>query len=413
MSNEGYGEGKDGEGGAGALEEALQEWMHETAEKYLELGFEPDGPTDPLDLEQELAKVVAMGANARGVVIQDGRPTGQLVDINVQVENCTWEGEAIPAMRWVRPNSEKEGGEPLYFFRAYSFHPGTQRSLAEAPAPDAKDKRIGKIIVVDTGWRDQASAPPGTSALDIDPITNDLIAGHGPAIVDIIEHVGGTSVDVQLMQVRFGNVIPVFIHPNIPGEFFRGFPETALEDTLNELRGQLNSGDVINLSLGTIFCEGSVDSDDRIGPLLEQVIDARDVSFVVAAGNHGNEVPSWPAAHGRLGLRLSRVHAVGSGTPAIADDFSARGGWVGHWEDGSDVGYDPQGTMPPGVGKSGASWSGTSFAAPQFAVELLPRVPVVGPIVKVPDDGQPLIVDIRTDGVLERLLGRIRQLLGR
>jgi len=336
-----------------------------------------------IDPEIEFEKAKQMASSVR---FYAAGSDGGFVDkpgSKIDVETCVWQEQPVPMFYW----GVGEAKQRIYFHQAFSFHPDAVQELLSQDAPPFKGPREGRIFVVDTGWP-VGGRPNGALPRDEDTIDFDVAYGHGPAIVDVIRTVGGEGVDVQLRQVRFANSalpgVPIFRHPD--GGLVRGFSEDMLLATLNELRTELRLGDVVNLSLGAVACPGDLGEtpgDKRLFDWLTTLPDG--VEVVVAAGNHGCDVPSWPAAYGS-NLRspspaLSHVHAVGSrsddGTQTI-HDFSARGSaWVHEWENGLEVGFN----LPPtgSVGRKDRRWTGTSFAAPQFAVKRLPMAKATQP----------------------------------
>lgn len=322
------------------------------------------------DSEREYELMCVMAESASGL------PKG----MDVRVEECEYtqsDGTSIsvPVM------TVGTGGErlPVYFHRGYAFHPDTKAVEIQGSAVAQTCDRPGHIVVVDTGWLPdtrEGHVYPG----EVDTI-RDAVSGHGPAIVRLIRSVNRSEgLEVDLMQVRYDQGLvggPIeFDAPTSPGVKVRGFDELALSATMKELASRLDPdrSTVVNLSLGAVSCPDRM-LNDPIGKMIAQHPDTR---FVVAAGNHSNEVPSWPAvyASGRPStpslssvVTHSNVVSVGSGTAQTPDSFSARGPWVREWQGGSDVPVHHDG-MPSKPGTN-AEWSGTSFAAPRYAAQIV------------------------------------------
>jgi len=336
--------------------------------------------------ELELEKTLAMAESVEAFKPNtSGDPGGAFVppgfEISVDVEH-SWNGAPIPSM-YLESGGQRER---VYVHQAFLFHPDTARDLGNAGTnrPN-KGARDGRIFVVDTGHVMGTSGAQNALARgewwNVDPLTDDVAHEHGPAIVDMIKACGGSDVDVFLRQVRFDQSpsgFPVFTHPDphpITGDPMkvRGFTEGMLIAALNDMADDLQEGDVVNLSLGAVAHPEALQTpgDEWIYNWLQEVT-AQGVRVVVAAGNHGTTVPTWPAAHGTSVSpfgQLENVFAVGSSASGANDrhTFSAYE-WVPHWENGRDVRFTSRGPQ----GQTAASWDGTSFAAPQFAVGLLP-----------------------------------------
>lgn len=363
---------------------------------------EPRGPVDPA---VEYEKVCEMAASVRafrpnmsGEGNGDGDngvwPDDCPIDIEVEA-GVLKNGTPFPMLYWTVDGVRQR----IHIPQAFLFHPDTARELKDIdPGPVEGSERSGKIVVVDTGWVAGTHQAADAQSWDIDPLSADVVHEHGPAIVDIIGREGGDGIDVHLRQVRFdlpanGNVppaIPVFEYEDPDtGEpmLVRGFTDTMLMETLELLAAEavmneegeeellLQKGDIVNLSLGAAAGPEHLTTpgDVRLYAWLVRMQE-RGVTVVCAAGNHGTEVPTWPAAHGTnvspFG-QLDNVYAVGSSSSGDSNGrhhFSAHG-WVPEWTNGFEVGFDSEYGSEPDA--PDACWSGTSFAAPRFAVSLL------------------------------------------
>jgi len=349
-----------------------------------------------------------MVTTAKGIGA-DGEPLPLAAQF--EVKECQWNEQQVPVL--LVPNSDPP--RLVYFFRTFSFHPGTAASLATPPAlQELNPERRGRIFVIDTG----SNQNEPFDADEIDPYSGDDVYGHGQAIAELIDTLSGEEVQVHLRGVDFfkGSVldkagnpcIPIFelTDPDTGDTFvFRGFDSAALESTLSRVYSELKLGDVVCLSLGTVACPDDLTADPVADWLRK--FTAKGVEVVVAAGNHGCDVPSWPAAYATgpggvdpIGANrgagavagtagAGRVFSVGSGTVSKPDKFSARSvaqsinprdQWVTDWADGSAVPVaHPKFARRPDPKNKGqmlpnATWSGTSFAAPRFAATLLKEV---------------------------------------
>ena len=133
----------------------------------------------------------------------------------------------------------------------------------------------------------------------------------------------------------------------------------------------LKKFDILVLSLGALSCPSLMGENDPIYQVLRDRLGGKEV--VVAAGNHGDDRPSYPAAYGVASsyIPLTNVTSVGSTNSAktAPSAFSGKGSFVQvnkpaenvivHYPNSDNVG-DPQWRR----------WSGTSFAAPQHAADL-------------------------------------------
>lgn len=291
----------------------------------------------------------------------------------------------------------------IYFFRGYVFHPGarpkSQLKTRMKELPGTRTDR--RVLIVDTGW-DDAVFLPLQKQVPLDPVDDDwfvsngkspspdvdVVRGHGPAIYDLIHQLTGTEDRLELHRVRYedgclkGPLMWPTGNANNPGEFVRGFDAKALLSTLENL--VLQCGDIVVLSLGTVtgnpedlYCQDPV--WEWMSGWSEELRES--VDLVVAAGNHGDEQPSYPAGYQFGRDRCAWITAVGSSSNNVdrqknpdsseIHSFSARGDWVQCWRNGADV---PVRREPnPGhfaFQTRSTTWTGTSFAAPIKAAEL-------------------------------------------
>jgi hypothetical protein len=234
-----------------------------------------------------------------------------------------------------------------------------------------------RVAVVDTGidgrhrtdgWLESVTRRPaddpathGNDAnvdlLDLQPHDGllDIAAGHGTFVAGIIAQVAPTA-DISVYRaLRAGGA------------------GSELEVACALVRAVADGAQVVNLSLGghTRFDQPSL----ALAAALDEiaVIERRrgeEVVIVAAAGNYGDQTPTWPAA-------FRRVVAVGAVTADLRPaTWSTRGFWV----DCSTVGEGLLSTFVQGSSSfqftadpdtfgpdAFAYWSGTSFSAPQIA----------------------------------------------
>lgn len=398
--------------------------------------------------EAEFLLTSARCESAVGYSRSGGRePVGIDLSEQLLLKACHWDGKKVPVLLVPNPSglplvpdlgqaATADGESPstnlIYFARTFSFHPGAVASALTSPVirpDDGLPDRSGRIFVVDTGWGPDVR---GKDDRDMDPMLDDVVFGHGPAIVQLITDLVGGQAEVHLRQIDFfkedvrdanNNVVdPATIHcmrdtngnPCIPvfeGQDYlgntiryRGFDTPALMSTLRRVEREVEKGDVVNLSIGTVACPDDL-HNDPVAAWVRRVTH-RGVDVVVAAGNHECDIPSWPAAYTtQPGLKKSpayggprpdaaklagsagssdvgRLYSVGSGrSDTYHHEFSAHGtfipgaaSWVTHWENGNNVPVDRNAKGDSAVASTTRSvvWSGTSFAAPRLAARLLP-----------------------------------------
>jgi len=401
---------------------------------------------DPEWFAEQCELMAAVRDSARGIG-PDGEP--HLLDANaISLAECVWEERPIPVLM----AGVGVEGQLIYFPRTLAFHPGSvPNKLNVALEPTLQPPHQGDVYVIDTGWPDAQRSKAAGGDIDVDRLEgHDVVFGHGPAIVDLIEHVGGPGVTAHLRQVDlwhdpftddFGTkhhplvaadgtrVTPIF---EAHGHQIRGFTASALVATLRrvdrELGARIADGAepqtmVVNLSLGAVACPKLVQTDP-VARYVQKIAD-RGVQVVVAAGNHESDVPGWPAAYAAPGAwfdhvnaqygvnlqPIENVHSVGSDP---GGGFSAFGQWVTAWADGDDVSVQhPSYPSSNDTDKpKNATWSGTSFAAPKHAVSLLPQASR-----RVPDnfnryqisEASPSDVDIRDHDVKRSPLKKLTE----
>lgn len=277
----------------------------------------------------------------------------------------------VASMSYVTPL----GGRPIMKPYTGEFAP----QVATFPEYASSGPRHGQgvvVAVIDTGitaerrtdgWLadvprietdDTATHGDGTNIdpLDADPADGwlDVYAGHGTFVAGIVARVAPGA------QVRVYKAVG------------SGGAGSELDVACALIRAVRDGADVVNLSLGTqtLFDEPSLPLGAALD-VVREIEDEQDRTCVVvaSAGNYGDDVPTWPAAFGR-------VVAVGGLTSDLRPTtWSSRGAWV----DVSTVGEGVvstyvQGTQNPAFGEGRtfgrdafASWVGTSFAAPQVS----------------------------------------------
>lgn len=182
----------------------------------------------------------------------------------------------------------------------------------------------------------------GWDFVDADADPTDL-NGHGTVVAGII---AAENNGVGPTGVAYGaSIMPIRVLDASGGGSYPAMIKGIRYATANGAR-------VINLSMG-----GRQASSE----LLTAIREAEDagVLVVMAAGNSGSAVPSFPAAYaGQMGLAVGAIDATGT-----LAGFSSRAGGV-------PIGY----VSAPGVsvvstipGNRSATWTGTSMAAPHVA----------------------------------------------
>ncbi|GAA4627440.1 S8 family peptidase [Cellulomonas oligotrophica] len=227
------------------------------------------------------------------------------------------------------------------------------------------------VAVIDTGiaaevrtdgWLDAVARHPtgpddNIDALDAAPPDGylDLYAGHGTFVAGAVAQVAPAATIVAYRAVGPGGA------------------GSELDVAATLVRAVRDGAQVVNLSLGTqtLFDEPSI----ALGAALEVVAEIEadrgwETVVVAAAGNFGDETPTWPAA-------FNRVVAVGALTAALTPTtWSSRGSWVDISTVGEGVlstyvqgSQSPEFTDAPQTFGTDAfaRWMGTSFAAPQVA----------------------------------------------
>lgn len=228
---------------------------------------------------------------------------------------------------------------------------------------------VERVTTDDPGTHgDESNVDP----LDCEPADGflDVYAGHGTFVAGLVAQVAPAAT-IRVYKA---------VGPGGAG--------TELDVACALIRAVRDGADVVNLSLGTqtLYDEPSL----PLGIALEVVRDieaerGRPAVVVAAAGNCGTEVPTWPAAFGR-------VVAVGGLTSDLRPTtWSSRGPWV-------DISTVAEGVVSTFVaGRQNpefsseaatfgpdafAHWVGTSFAAPQVSgaiARTMTQLGVTGP----------------------------------
>ena len=213
---------------------------------------------------------------------------------------------------------------------------------------------VERVLVDDpAGHGDESNVDP----LDAEPADGflDVYAGHGTFVAGIVA------------QVAPGATIRAYraVGPGGAG--------SELDVACALVRAVREGAHVVNLSLGTqsMYDEPSLPLAAALDVVREiEDEEGRKVVVVAAAGNYGDDAPTWPAAFGR-------VVAVGGLTADLTPaPWSSRGSWV-------DLSAVAEGVLSTFVrGRQNpafsvdaqefgadafAHWVGTSFAAPQVA----------------------------------------------
>lgn len=238
-------------------------------------------------------------------------------------------------------------------------------SLEHSPGPVIAviDSGIAAEIRAD-GWLTEIDRRDGTTAeTNIDPVDYlgdgadrlEFSAGHGTFVAGIIAQVCPTA---QIIA-------------------YRAAPADGVGTELDVARAMVRAAEegahVLNLSLGH-----QSERDEPSLPMTAAVARIRQIEhergdeivIVAAAGNFGDDRPTWPAA-------LPEVIAVGSVDADLKPSaWSSHGSWVDVTTVGRGVlstyvqgrSYDEAGGIVDRFGESAfARWTGTSFAAPQVA----------------------------------------------
>ncbi|GEL96692.1 S8 family peptidase [Cellulomonas terrae] len=237
------------------------------------------------------------------------------------------------------------------------------REHTERPVVAVIDSGIAAETRAD-GWLAAVERHGGADAeSNIDPVDYlgdgsdrlELSAGHGTFVAGIVAQVCPTADLVMYRAVPADGV------------------GTELDVARAMVRAAEDGAHILNLSLGH-----QSERDEPSLPLAAAVARIRQIEaerkeeivVVAAAGNFGDDRPTWPAA-------LHDVVAVGSvDTDLRTSAWSSRGAWVDVATVGRGVlstyvrgqSYDEGGSVVDEFGDNAfARWTGTSFAAPQVA----------------------------------------------
>jgi subtilisin family serine protease len=202
---------------------------------------------------------------------------------------------------------------------------------------------------------DDASNIDPLSYLDDDTDRLEFSAGHGTFVAGIVAQVCPTAHISVLRAVPADGV------------------GTELDVARAMVRAAEGGAQILNLSLGhqSERDEPSIAMAAAVARIHEiEQERGEEIVIIAAAGNFGDERPTWPAA-------LPDVIAVGSvDTDLRTSAWSSRGPWVDVATVGRGVlstyvegqSYDEAGDVVDRFGESAfARWTGTSFAAPQVA----------------------------------------------
>ena len=280
-----------------------------------------------------------------------------------------------------------DGGELrancLHFFQSYCFHPdaGPEATNGNPADPIAAGTGTRRVATVDTGRVPALRGGPvpykGHAPLNFiggapDGWPEDRETGHGPAIADLIGDLLGDRDRSSLIAVQPDQGLAYQLKIAGSQRWVRAFDTTALLAALDAAK---ESGcEILNLSLGRAASPADM-RGDVVGKWLDRWLgEETQRAVVVAAGNHGTCVPSWPAAFcanwsAKSQLEFNnrtRVFSVASprGTDSKFSGYSAQPDqWITNIRTGKQVQVAHPSNNPN-------SWTGTSFAAPQVAAEL-------------------------------------------
>lgn len=302
----------------------------------------------------------------------------------------------------ITPNSVHMYSGVLRFLPYAEPLPFDQNTVTAFHTPTLSSARgHSSVVTVDTGivptsnanlnhslfaMRGGKNNPPSLAASAyIDPV-QDRIAGHGPAIADLIadmmrlpEKAAARSASaLQPIKTPGSRVLSsgpsvTFVHPDGVRAVDQASILVALE--------ALSSGpiDYVNFSIGSKTCPELTTKlvhDPRTGrqsrvqidSIRQWLIDHPSVTMIAAAGNSGSSIPTYPAAW-TTDPDVPNIISVGSmgkdGTRSCFSGHAGAGGpsWVDVYAVGQDVVVEH-----PALGR--VVWSGTSFAAPQVAAAL-------------------------------------------
>lgn len=288
----------------------------------------------------------------------------------------------VPGLTLAQIVIEAEDGQPvfpnlIYFHKPnYTFHPDqapqpvTSNRQKTAQLNPTNDPGLS-VITLDTGSIEgQTDIECDYSKSPLDPYDDtEIVRGHGPAIADLIGHMLGDPERSILVGIDYaagctGQPMKVPHHKKFVGSddapFVRCFDTFALDHALSQVEAMFGKHPfkqdpvVVNLSLGTLSCDDLM-ANDPIGERLKRWVKSETI-ITVAAGNHYDSRPSFPAAYS---ADVSGIVSVGS----THGSFSATGKTVVKEVNGERVlvKYLRNGRE--------REWSGTSFAAPQIAAQ--------------------------------------------
>ncbi|MEO0249950.1 MAG: S8 family serine peptidase, partial [candidate division WOR-3 bacterium] len=308
---------------------------------------------------------------------QEGRSVEQIKQSTLQaVESLRSKSEVL----YIRPNwlykpAETTPNDPLYYL---------QWALPMLNMPKAwdieKEKDAIRIAVIDTHFL--INHPDLTGRFDlnlsrdftVDPPDNDpsppagVLDSHGTAVSSVI--IASTDNGEGMAGLCWEGVQVVAMRTVESDE--RGLPYANILKAYRHVLDNVDKIHVVNMSYGIL---GYADPQEQA--MLREMSD-RGVILVAAAGNHGNSLPSYPAAHpfvlsiGALGPNKTKASYSATGDPNLGSkiDFAAPGGDIlTRWEEGI-VAASPK-SSGWGVITEGYEFvQGTSFASPYAAAAI-------------------------------------------
>ncbi|SDT63285.1 S8/S53 family peptidase [Jiangella sp. DSM 45060] len=245
--------------------------------------------------------------------------------------------------------------------------PATEPVPAYGPIP-VLGEPVGpgrpRVAVVDTGYFPEAGIDSGFSrfsAVKKYEIDDDVYV---PGTDEIRPYGGhGTATTARLLAVSGAEGVEVEVRDCLLGG---AVDELAIvEDLEKVIKGGAN---VVSVQAGLYARPGNTPKSFDL--LYRRVVSKHpDTVIVAAAGNHGTDVPFWPAAY-------SWVTAIGALT--TGGDYRAPWSNFGYWVDAYTPGESTVIPYPNGrydyidetsarFSNGHAIWSGTSFAAPVVA----------------------------------------------
>ena len=245
---------------------------------------------------------------------------------------------------WAGGRSAWSGGEPTTFVENLGFW--DQINLAEGQRIARNLGRGVKVAVIDTGV--DLNHPGFAGKLAPRGEWRDFVDGDSyPQEVSGANYGHGTGVAGVVVQVApNATILPIrALRPDGSGD---------VTDVVAAIDWAISRGaDVINLSLGT------VDYDRSVQSMVEYA--ARKKVYVVAsAGNSGNQRVTYPAADGGDGNGDTKNFVLGVGSVNSRDKKSS----FSTYGDRLELLAPGENMLTLAPGSAVAFWDGTSFAAP-------------------------------------------------